>query len=139
MIERSSSPRAHGLRFVRWLFSALAFCLALFSLGSTAQAAPIGMCSELGESIAAPPPLYAAKDIQLHGCETEEYEGWDVPGSGRVPSGIDVPQEQPEKSFLLTGELILIGAPLLEDASTAPIHLSPTEEHRGRLSRPPRT
>ncbi len=125
-------------RFIRWLLTLLTFCIALFSLSSSAQAAPIGMCSELGESIAAPPPLYAAKDIQLRGCESEEYEGWDVPASGRIPSGIDVPQQQLDKSFLLIGELIIVRAPLPEDESTAPIELSACEEHRGRLARPPR-
>ncbi len=131
--------RTAKLRFVRWFLSLLTFCVALFSLSSSAQAAPIGMCSELGESIAAPPPLYAAKDIQLRGCESEEYEGWDVPASGRVPSGIDVPQQQLDKSFLLIGEMIIVRAPLPEDESTAPIDLSACEEHRRRLTRPPRS
>lgn len=136
--ERKSATSRLLLSVLRALLLVLVFGAALLGKEGTAHAAHIAMCSELGESIAAPPPLYAAKDVRIQGCDAEEMEEWDVPDRGRIPPQLDIPQRELEKSLVLPAQIIVSCEPTsVRRSLEAEEYIQ--EEHRSRLQRPPRS
>lgn len=132
-----STTRRLFVGLMRALLALLCFVGALAAEEDTAQAAQIAMCSELGESIAAPPPLYAAKDIRIQGCDSEEMEEWQVPEHGRLPSQLNTPERELEKSLVLPTEFV-VASETSSARRSFDAEDSILEEHRARLQRPPR-
>src|SRR5690606_9900049 len=69
--------------FVNWTLRLVALAVLWSFPLSSAQAAPIGMCSEAAESIAAPPPVLPASDATARDCSQDEVQEF----GKRVPSG----------------------------------------------------
>jgi len=129
--------RARIEKRMLFLFVAAAsFCVAFLSCLETAHAAPIGMCSDTAQSIAAPPPMFPTKDILLKSCDEDADEGLRVESPGAPNERVSPSAEIPDQKVVLdsTARTFRVSSYLypLEKAS-----LELPEEHRWLGLRPP--
>jgi hypothetical protein len=129
--------RARAARQVCLLLSALAgFCVAFLGQIHSAQAAPIGMCADTAQSIAAPPPMFPAKNSVLKNCEAEVDEGLLLESPGAPKERVSPSAEIPDLKVVLDSATRAFKVPSylfpLEKAS-----LELPEEHRWQRLRPP--
>jgi len=121
---------------MKWLTAVLAFGLVWIGAPSEADAAPIGMCSELGESIAAPPPLYAASDAEMRACDPAPEDTLQTHDDGQRPTRVAQPETNGEQ-YVVFEETFHLRKSRTVAHSTAPLSYPMTEEHRAANERPP--
>lgn len=121
---------------MRLLIALVAFVCGVFGQMETADAAPIGMCGELAESIAAPPPMFPADGAVLRGCESQADDAYRVSSDG-APTERFAQTENTQKIYGVFHEASeVMRAPGAQQPIEA-TRICLSDEHRMRGLRPP--